>query len=79
MERSGVCSAAWILARYQKLFAKYQPDEVYLENTERESDEPITRRDKDIDRLIMVGKYSYSLGLLVLSACSSYFYNLTAC
>eukprot|EP00536_Pseudo-nitzschia_multiseries_P005623 jgi/Psemu1/190997/e_gw1.108.7.1 len=29
-EASGVCSSAWILARYHKMIAKYQPDEVYL-------------------------------------------------
>jgi hypothetical protein len=65
MEKSGVCSAAWVLARYHKPLVNYQPDEVHLEGAEPHTGEAVTRRDKDIDRLVTVGKFLYSLGLLV--------------
>jgi silicon transporter len=64
LEKSGVCSAAWVLARYHKPIINYQPDEVHLEGAEPHTAEPVTRRDKDIDRLVTVFKFSYSLALL---------------
>jgi MFS family permease len=67
LEYSGVCSAAWILARFHKALAKYQPDEVYLEGAEKHTSEPVTSRDKDIDRLSMVFKFTYSLALLAFA------------
>lgn len=30
LEKSGICSASWVLARVHKAIARYQPDEVYL-------------------------------------------------
>ena len=54
LERSGVCSAAWVLARLVKAIMKYEPDEVYLDEAEpTHGSEPITERDEDIDRLFM--------------------------
>ena len=70
VEQSGICSAAWVLARYHKPLMNYQPDEVYLEGAQRHTSEPVTRRDKDIDRLVTVTKFSYSL---VLLGCSVFF------
>jgi len=67
LEKSGVCSASWVLARYHKPIANYQPDEVYLEEAEPHTAEPVTRRDKDIDRLVTVIKFSYSLLLLIFA------------
>lgn len=67
VEQSGICSAAWVLARYHKPFANYQPDEVHLEGARPQTSEPVTRRDKDIDRLVTVFKFSYSLAFLTLA------------
>jgi hypothetical protein len=67
LEATGVCSASWVLGRWNKLIAGYQPDAVYLEGAEKETGVPVTRRDKDIDRTISVLKYMYSLCLLVFS------------
>jgi MFS family permease len=67
LESSGVCSAAWVLARYHKPIVNYQPDEVHLEGAQRHGAEAVTRRDKDIDRLVTVGKFTYSLGLLAFA------------
>ena len=67
LEASGVCSAAWLLGRWNKLLVGYQPDEVYLEGVERHTKAPVTRRDKDIDITVTVVKYLYSMGLLVFS------------
>ncbi|CAB9497050.1 expressed unknown protein [Seminavis robusta] len=67
LETSGVCSAAWVLGRWNKLIAGYQPDEVYLEDAEPHTDEPVTRRDKDVDVTVTVIKYVYSTALLVFS------------
>jgi hypothetical protein len=64
LEKSGLCSASWVLARYHKMIVNYQPDEVYLEGAEPHTSKPVTRRDKDIDRLVTVLKFTYSLGLL---------------
>ena len=64
VEQSGICSAAWVLARYHKPLMKYQPDEVHLQGARPHTSEPVTRRDKDIDRLVTVFKFSYSLLLL---------------
>jgi hypothetical protein len=66
-EASGVCSSAWLLARYHKILVGYQPDEVYLENAEPQSSEPNSTRDKDIDRFVTVVRFSYSLALFVFS------------
>jgi Silicon transporter len=67
LEKSGLCSAAWVLARYHKPIVNYQPDEVHLEGAPRHTAEPATRRDKDIDRLVTVLKFTYSLGLLAFA------------
>ena len=67
LEKSGVCSASWVLARYHKPLVNYQPDEVHLEGAEPHGSEPVTRRDKDIDRLVTVFKFIYSLALLVFA------------
>nr|AXU00142.1 silicon transporter 3 [Ulnaria danica] len=66
LENVGICSGAWVLGRFNKLIAGYQPDEVYLEGAERHTSEPVTRRDGDIDRLLTVFKFIYSTVLLVL-------------
>jgi len=67
LESSGICSAAWILGRWNKLLMRYQPDEVYLEGAEPHTKKPVTRRDKDIDVSVTVVKYAYSLALLLFS------------
>ena len=67
VEKSGICSASWVLARYHKPLVNYQPDEVHLEGAEAHGAEPVTRRDKDIDRLVTVFKFIYSLGLLAFA------------
>jgi len=67
IEASGVCSASWVLARWHKFIINYQPDDVYLEGAERHTTEPVTRRDRDIDRTITVVRYVYSFALLVFS------------
>jgi Silicon transporter len=67
LEKSGLCSAAWVIARYHKPLVNYQPDEVYLEGAEPQTAEPVTRRDKDIDRVVTILKFTYSLGLLAFA------------
>ena len=67
IEGSGVCSASWVLARWHKMIINYQPDDVYLEGAEKHGSEPITRRDRDIDRTVTVVRYVYSFALLVIS------------
>lgn len=67
LEKSGVCSAAWVLARYHKPLVNYQPDEVHLEGVEPHTSAPVTRRDKDIDRLVSVFKLLYSSALLIFA------------
>ena len=67
LEASGVCSAAWVLARYQKLFLRIQPDEVYLEGAECHTSSPANKREKDIDVTVTVVKYVYSTALLLFS------------
>jgi hypothetical protein len=42
LESSGICSAAWVLARLNKLIVNFQPDEVYLEGAENHTAEPST-------------------------------------
>jgi hypothetical protein len=74
LEASGICSSAWVLARFHKPLANYQPDEVYLEGAERHTAEPVTNRDRDIDRFVNVLRYSFSLALtlfcgVLLGAC----------
>jgi hypothetical protein len=61
LEASGICSSAWVLARYHKPFVSYQPDGVHLEGEEPHTDEPVTARDREIDRFFSVLKYSFSL------------------
>ncbi len=65
LEASGICSSCWVLARVLKLMAGYQPDEVYLEGAEKEGSEPITSRDKDVDRCFSIVQYTYSFVLLI--------------
>jgi len=67
LEASGLCSGAWVLGRFNKIIAGYQPDEVYLEGAERHTAAPVTKRDKDIDIALTVVKYVYSMGLLIFS------------
>jgi len=67
LEGSGLCSASWVTARFQKIALGYQPDSVYLEGAPRHTAEPISRRDKDIDRLVLIIKYVYSMALLVFA------------
>jgi hypothetical protein len=67
LEKSGVCSAAWVLGRYHRVIVNYQPDEVHLEGAEPRTSEPSNRRDKDIDRLVTILRFTYSLGLLVFA------------
>ena len=72
VEQSGVCSVSWILARYHRMMYQYQLDEVYYYNENNDTTTTMVglqtaRRDKDIDRLLVVGKYTYSLALLGFS------------
>ena len=67
IEKSGVCAAAWVLARYHKPMMGYQTDDIYLECKEKKGWEPISKRDKDIDITLTVIKYVYSLALLIFS------------
>jgi len=67
VEKSGICSSSWVFARFQKIFLGYQPDEVYLEDAQPHTAKPVTRRDKDIDRLLGVIKFLYSSALLVFA------------
>jgi len=67
LEKSGICSAAWVLARYHKPLVNYQLDEVHLEGAEPATSAPVTRRDKDIDRLVSIFKFLYSSALLVFA------------
>jgi len=67
LEASGLCSASWVLARYQKLFLRLQPDEVYLDGAEPHTSAPANKREKDIDVTVTVVKYVYSTGLLIFS------------
>jgi hypothetical protein len=64
VEASGICSACWVFARWEKLLVGYQPDEIYLEGMEKQGKEPVTRRDKDIDVTVTVIKYICSTALL---------------
>ena len=65
LENSGICAGAWVIGRFNKLIAGFQPDEVHREGAERHISEPVTRRDADIDRLLTVIKFIYSSALLV--------------
>ena len=67
LEASGVCSAAWVLARYQKLFLRIQPDEVHLEGAEHHTLTPANRCEKDINVTVTVIKYMYSTVFLLFS------------
>ena len=67
LEKSGLCAAAWVLARYHKPLMGYQTDDVYIECKEKQTWAPTSKRDKDIDITITVVKYVYSLGLLIFS------------
>ena len=69
LEASGVCSAAWVFGRWNKLLVGYQPDKVYLEGAEPHGQAPVTRRDKDVDIAVTAFKYLYSFGLLVFCVC----------
>jgi hypothetical protein len=69
IEASGICSSAWVLARWHKLLVNYQPDEVYLKGAPKQGAEPVTKRDKDVDITVTLVKYLYSLGLLIFCIC----------
>jgi len=68
VETAGVCSAAWVLARWYKLLLRFQPDDVYLTNEPRETSIPSNDRDRQTDLSVMVIKSIYSVILLVFSA-----------
>eukprot|EP00592_Proboscia_alata_P000945 CAMPEP_0194374170 /NCGR_PEP_ID=MMETSP0174-20130528/22546_1 /TAXON_ID=216777 /ORGANISM="Proboscia alata, Strain PI-D3" /LENGTH=1500 /DNA_ID=CAMNT_0039153563 /DNA_START=236 /DNA_END=4738 /DNA_ORIENTATION=+ len=63
----GVCSSAWVLARFLKPMVGYQPDEVHLEGAAQHTAAPATKRDKDIDITITIMRYVYSSVLLGFS------------
>jgi len=65
LEASGLCSAAWVTARFQKKMMGYQPDPVYLEGAPRHTSAPTNSREKDIDITVTLVKYLYSMALLV--------------
>ena len=65
LEASGICSACWVLVRFQKRLIGYEPDDVYLEGAPKNGSDPITQHDKDVDRFLVVARYTYSLALLV--------------
>jgi len=65
LEGTGICSSAWILARFAKPAIGYQPDEVYLDGAEEQGKEPITLRDMNVDTTVTVVKYLYSFALLI--------------
>ena len=67
VEQSGLCSASWILARYQRIFLGYQPDAVYLRGAEKLTAAPANEREKIIDNIVKAVKYIYSSGLLIFS------------
>jgi hypothetical protein len=67
LEGSGLCSAAWVTARFQKIALGYQPDSVYLEGAPRHTSAPTNSREKNIDITVTVVKYIYSMALLVFS------------
>ena len=67
LEASGVCAAAWMFARWKKIFVGYQTDNVYLDGAEKEGRAPVTRRDKDIDTAVTLIKYLCSVALLCFS------------
>jgi Silicon transporter len=67
LEASGICSSAWVLARYHKPIVNYQPDSVHLEGEEPHNAEPVTARDREIDRFSSVLKYTFSLVVLLFS------------
>jgi len=69
IEASGICSSAWVLARWHKLLVNYQPDEVYLKGAPKQGAEPVTKRDKDVDITVTLVKYLYSLALLIFAIC----------
>jgi hypothetical protein len=71
LEASGLCSAWWwvFMTRYHKLMVmvNYPSDEVHLEGAAPHT-EPLNRRYKDIDRLLITSlRFTYSFGLLVFS------------
>jgi len=66
IEASGICSAPWVIARFHKKIIGYQPDEVYLDGADKQTSEPVTKRDKDIDITVTVIKYIYSFALVIL-------------
>ena len=71
LEMSGICSAAWVLARFVKAIMKYEPDEVYLDDAEpTHGCEPLTARDEDIDRLFKRSSI-VSRRSSIVSSCSS--------
>jgi len=67
LEGSGLCSASWVTARFQKIALGYQPDAVYLDGAPRHSSAPTNSREKNIDITVTVVKYVYSMALLVFS------------
>uniref|UniRef100_A0A7S1BJG6 Uncharacterized protein n=1 Tax=Corethron hystrix TaxID=216773 RepID=A0A7S1BJG6_9STRA len=67
LDSLGVCSASWVFARWIKILVGYQPDEVHLEDAKRHTSDPVTRRDRDVDRSITTIKYIASMTLLAFS------------
>mmetsp|Transcript_22812 Transcript_22812/g.34241 ORF Transcript_22812/g.34241 Transcript_22812/m.34241 type:complete len:1013 (-) Transcript_22812:83-3121(-) len=64
LEKSGICSSSWVFARWHKVIAGYNADEVYLAGHERIV---TSRRDQDIDTAISFLGNLMSLALLGLS------------
>jgi len=65
IESCGVTNFSWVLARAHKVLFGLQPDTVYLENAEKETRKPITRRDKDIRITLIVLRVIYSMAILL--------------
>mmetsp|Transcript_6145 Transcript_6145/g.13277 ORF Transcript_6145/g.13277 Transcript_6145/m.13277 type:complete len:1023 (-) Transcript_6145:104-3172(-) len=68
IEVTGLCSASWVLSRWQNMFFKFQPDDVYLEGEPRETSIPSNSRDEATNQAVMLIKCTYSVAFLVFSA-----------
>jgi len=64
LEKSGICSSAWILARFNTAAAGYQLDKFYVKEDGAQAPKR-TSRDEHIDLLLVILKFSYSTILLV--------------
>ena len=64
LEASGICSSAWVMARFNQQIAKCQPDAVYLRGSAHRKK---TWRDRNIDVAVKWARYIYSMVLLLFS------------